>query len=99
MSSQSASGHRALVPAATTSSNGRANEASEANDVELDRIQSTDNGVKLPLHEDLMQLAMLGELGPIQKLLDEGRYAITHKDEEGITPLHVRDPHSRHSTQ
>ncbi|KAI4279235.1 MAG: hypothetical protein L6R38_005087 [Xanthoria sp. 2 TBL-2021] len=43
---------------------------------------------KLPLHEDIMQLARLGELGPIQKLLDEGKYTADYKDAENITPLH-----------
>ena len=57
--------------------------------MELDQMKPADDGVKLPLHEDIMQLAILGEIGPIQKLLDEGRYTITHKDEQGITPLHV----------
>ena len=45
---------------------------------------------KLPLHEDVMQLARLGELGPIQKLLDEGKYTADYQDAENITPLHVR---------
>ena len=44
---------------------------------------------KLPLHEDIMQLARLGELGPIQKLLDEGKYTADYQDAENITPLHV----------
>ena len=44
---------------------------------------------KLPLHEDIMQLARLGEIGPIQKLFDEGKFDATYKDDEGITPLHV----------
>ena len=44
---------------------------------------------KLPLHEDVMQLARLGEIGPIQKLFEEGKYSATYKDDEGITPLHV----------
>ena len=46
--------------------------------------------VKLPLHEDVMQLARLGELAPIQKLYDEGTIKADLKDDEGITPLHVR---------
>ena len=66
-----------------------ANEASEAVNMELDQMKPADDGVKLPLHEDILQLAMLGEIGPIQKLLDEGKYTITYKDEQGITPLHV----------
>ncbi|KAL9012331.1 MAG: hypothetical protein Q9173_002902 [Seirophora scorigena] len=43
---------------------------------------------KLPLHEDVMQLARLGEIGPIQKLFDEGKYKANHTDAENITPLH-----------
>ena len=61
-------------------------ETSHNNAMELDQIEAPDDEGKLPLHEDIMQLAMLGEIGPIQKLLDEGRYTIKHKDEEGITP-------------
>lgn len=45
--------------------------------------------VKLPLHEDVMQLARLGELAPIQKLFDEGSIRADLRDDEGITPLHV----------
>lgn len=44
---------------------------------------------KLPLHEDIMQLARLGEIGPIKTLFDEGKYDANYKDEENITPLHV----------
>ena len=44
---------------------------------------------KLPLHEDIMQLARLGEIGPIKALFDEGKYDPKYKDEEDITPLHV----------
>lgn len=44
----------------------------------------------LPVEEDLMQLARLGEIGAIQKLFDTGRYDATYRDDQGITPLHVR---------
>ncbi|KAL9032034.1 MAG: hypothetical protein Q9180_006741, partial [Flavoplaca navasiana] len=43
---------------------------------------------KLPLHEDIMQLARLGELGPVQKLLEDGKYTADYQDAENITPLH-----------
>ncbi|KAL8728018.1 MAG: hypothetical protein Q9166_005689 [cf. Caloplaca sp. 2 TL-2023] len=43
---------------------------------------------KLPLHEDIMQLARLGEIGPIQNLLEEGKFTADYKDAENITPLH-----------
>ena len=45
---------------------------------------------KLPLHEDIMQLARLGEIGPIQSLFEQGKFKATHTDAENITPLHVR---------
>ena len=44
---------------------------------------------KLPLHEDVMQLARIGEIASIQKLFDEGKVDAKFRDKEGITPLHV----------
>ena len=44
----------------------------------------------VPLEEDIMQLARLGEISAIQKLFDSGKFDATYKDEQGITPLHVR---------
>ena len=43
----------------------------------------------LPVEEDIMQLARLGEIRAIQKLFDSGKYDATYRDEQGITPLHV----------
>jgi hypothetical protein len=43
----------------------------------------------LPVEQDIMQLARLGEIGAIQKLFDTGDYDATYTDEQGITPLHV----------
>jgi palmitoyltransferase ZDHHC13/17 len=43
----------------------------------------------LPIEEDLMQLARMGEIGAIQRLFEKGKFSATYKDEEGITPLHV----------
>ena len=57
------------------------------NNVELDRMAPPED--KLPLHEDIMQLARLGEIGPIQTLFKTGKFNARYKDEEGITPLHV----------
>lgn len=45
---------------------------------------------KLPLHEDIMQLARLGEIEPVKKLFDDGKFDAKYQDAEGITPLHVR---------
>lgn len=55
---------------------------------ELDNM--ADRTPSLPLEEDVMQLARLGEIGAIQKLFDTGGVDATFKDEQGITPLHVR---------
>lgn len=44
---------------------------------------------KMPLEEDIMQLARLGEIGAIQKLFQGGKYDATFKDDQGVTPLHV----------
>lgn len=42
----------------------------------------------LPVEEDMMQLARLGEIGAIQKLFDSGKFDANYADEQGITPLH-----------
>lgn len=51
-----------------------------------------DKKPSLPIEEDIMQLARLGEIAAIQKLFDSGKFDATYKDEQGITPLHVRLP-------
>lgn len=57
-------------------------------DHELDDM--ADKKASLPIEEDIMQLARLGEIGAIQKLFESGKFDATYKDEQGITPLHVR---------
>ena len=42
----------------------------------------------LPVEEDIMQLARLGEIKAIQKLFDSEKYDASYADEQGITPLH-----------
>lgn len=44
---------------------------------------------KPPLHDDIMQLARLGEIGPIQTLFETGKFTARYTDQENITPLHV----------
>lgn len=53
-----------------------------------------DKKADIPLEEDIMQLARLGEIAAIQKLFDSGKYDATYKDGEGITSLHVCQPES-----
>lgn len=67
----------------------QANKGGVDGGVELEQMKPSEEEVKLPLHEDIMQLAMLGEIGPIQTLIDKGKISAKHKDKEGITPLHV----------
>lgn len=59
-------------------------------DVELEHLQNGEAKAPLHLEEDIMQCARLGESGLIKKLFDAGKYDAKYKDEEGITPLHVR---------
>ena len=92
MSSQHES-MRGAAPKVSASANGKAGAASPkvtgGDNVELENMEASGDEIKLPLHEDIMQLARLGEIGPVQKLFDEGKYTVDYKDEEGITPLHV----------
>jgi hypothetical protein len=58
----------------------------------LDHVELSDldsSPPQLPVEQDLMQLARLGELRGIQKLFDSGRYNSKSTDEQGITALHV----------
>ena len=64
-------------------------EPSKMDTVELSHMQNGE--AKLPLQEDIMQLARLGEIVPIEKLIKDGKYTASYKDLEGITPLHVRE--------
>lgn len=72
--------------------NGKASVAppklSAGRNVELNNLPRSEQ--KLPLEEDVMQLARLGEIGPIQRLFEDGRFDAKFSDGEGITPLHVR---------
>ncbi len=40
--------------------------------------------------QDIMQLARHGDIVTIQNLYDQGKFDPKYRDEEGITPLHVR---------
>jgi palmitoyltransferase len=46
----------------------------------------------VPVEEDIMQLARTGEIGAMQNLFTAKKFTANHRDEEGITPLHVRSP-------
>lgn len=44
----------------------------------------------IPLGEDIMQIARIGEIPAMRRLFDEKKFTANHQDDEGITPLHVR---------
>jgi palmitoyltransferase len=46
----------------------------------------------IPLGEDIMQLARIGEIPAMQNLFATKKLTANHRDEEGITPLHVWFP-------
>ena len=71
---------RARSPSATSSKDG-------LDKVELSDLDSSPPR-QLPVEQDLMQLARLGELRSIQKLFDSGKYSARSTDEQGITALH-----------
>ena len=50
---------------------------------------------KLPLLEDVMQLARLGDIEAMKRLFESGKFEAGYKDHEGITPLHVCLPFRR----
>lgn len=57
--------------------------------LELANMHRLDPDVKLPLHDDIMQLARLGEVAPVRKLFEDGKVKPDFQDDQGITPLHV----------
>ena len=58
--------------------------------VELSDLDASPPRPALPVEQDLMQLARLGELRAIQRLFDGGKYTARSADEQSITALHVR---------
>ena len=94
MSTGAAETSRGAAPILPGPANGKAGavppKVTGDGNMELENMDGLAAQEKLPLHEDIMQLARLGEIGPIQKLFEEGRYDANYKDSEGITPLHVR---------
>ena len=71
---------------AAAAADGVANGAAGANNA----VQAEDT--KLPLLEDIMQLARIGDVEAVRPLLQSGKFTADYADKEGITPLHVRTP-------
>nr|POE87787.1 trichodiene oxygenase [Quercus suber] len=64
----------------------------------LDKVELSDLDASpppLPVEQDLMQLARLGELRSIQKLFDSGRFTARSTDEQGIQNTSQHFPHRR----
>ena len=78
------------TPSASPSDN-RKSSSSDGNDG-LDKVELSDLDSspprQLPVEQDLMQLARLGELRSIQRLFDSGKFTARSTDEQGITALH-----------
>jgi palmitoyltransferase len=66
--------------------------ATEDVSVELKSMKPERSPVRgsIPLGEDIMQIARIGEVSVMQRMFDEEKFTPNHTDEEGITPLHVR---------
>ena len=93
MSALAAETSRGGMPSLPGLANGKAGAAppkvSEDENMELENMDCSADQEKLPLHQDIMQLARLGEIGPIQNLFEDGKFDANYKDPEDITPLHV----------
>lgn len=81
-------------PSSTVISTSKATPASSATPLEEVELNERQNGSanppSAPLEGDIMQCARLGEIALLQKMFESGKFTARYKDEEGITPLHVR---------
>lgn len=97
MNQQPTTSEGARAPGTSTRTSGKSAIASpkvtENENMELEQIDGDSPEAKLPLHQDIMQLARLGEIPPIQTLFEAGKYSPKYKDEQDITPLHVGGTH------
>jgi hypothetical protein len=73
----------------STPSNDKDISTSPNADVELKTMAPSAPRRSIPLGEDIMQLARIGEIGAMQNLFVTKKLTANHRDEEGITPLHV----------
>lgn len=65
-------------------------------DVELKTMRPNAPPPSIPIGEDIMQLARIGEIGAMQNLFTTKKLTASYRDEEGITPLHVCFPSPLH---
>ena len=80
-------------PSTTPNDREASSSASSSNGKDgLDKVELSDldgSPPRLPVEQDLMQLARLGELRSVQRLFDSGKFSAKSTDEQGITALHV----------
>lgn len=81
---------RGESPGQTSGSPSAAGGNDTPNEVEMKSLRPDPPKGSIPLGEDVMQLARMGEIGAMQNLFTAKRFTANHRDEEGITPLHVR---------
>lgn len=75
--------------ASTPTSNGKETSTPRNADLELKSMRPDAPKGSIPIGEDIMQLARIGEIGAMQNLFATKKLTANHRDEEGITPLHV----------
>lgn len=62
--------------------------AGAVDEKEMQKLEHDETRPSIPLEDDVMQLARLGEIGGIQKLFESSKFDATYRDQQGITPLH-----------
>lgn len=77
------------IPTKSTAAEPKLNDTMEMGTVQADASASPQ---PQPQDDDIMQLARVGDTSGMEKLFETGDYDATFTDDEGITPLHVRDP-------
>lgn len=73
----------------SSSTSGKGSSTPSNGDVELMAMRPDAPKGTIPLGEDIMQLARIGEIGAMQSMFAAKKLTANHTDEEGITPLHV----------
>lgn len=86
---QGSSSPSGQTASSTSASNGIDTSAPPNADVELKSMRPDAPKGSIPIGEDIMQLARIGEIGAMQNLFTTKKLTANHRDEEGITPLHV----------
>ncbi|KAL1976464.1 hypothetical protein VTN31DRAFT_2746 [Thermomyces dupontii] len=56
--------------------------------VEMKNLGDGSGKSSLPVEEDIMQIARIGDVAAMQRLFETKKYTAKYADEEGITPLH-----------